>query len=507
MKKVMLMILDGWGEGKNDRSDVIFNARTDFFKGLKSNPEWLYTTLDACGKHVGLPDGQMGNSEVGHLNIGAGRVIYQDFVRINKAVDDNSIASIPVLQNAFEYAKKNSKKIHYLGLVSDGGVHSSISHLKKLCQLGTEVGVSAQFVHVLTDGRDTDPYSGLGYVEELEKFLSGTSAQIASVCGRYYTMDRDKRWERIKKGYDLLVSGKGISYATAADAIINSYAAKVTDEFIEPSVITDKSGRPKALVEPDDVVVCFNFRTDRLREITTVLTQQDMPEHKMTTLPLHYVTMTRYDEKFKNVNIIFDNENIENTLGEVVSNSGQKQIRIAETEKYPHVTFFFSGGREEPFPGEKRILVQSPKVATYDLKPSMSAVEVKDAILPEIIAQSSDFICLNFANADMVGHTGIYVAIVEAVETVDQCISEVVPAAMNAGYSLIIIADHGNADNAVNDDGTPNTAHSMNKVPCLLYHPGAAKLIHDGRLSNVAPTILEMMGLAVPDCMDRSLFR
>ena len=381
MKKVLLMILDGWGEGKSDKSDVIFNARTDFFKGAKTNPQWSYTTIDASGEHVGLPDGQMGNSEVGHLNIGAGRVVYQDFVRINKAVEDNSIASISELKDAFAYALSNNKKIHYLGLVSDGGVHSSIVHLKKLCQLGTEAGISSQFIHALMDGRDTDPYSGFGYVEDLEKFLSGTTAQIASVCGRYYTMDRDKRWERVKKGYDLMVSGKGIPFTSATDAIKNSYDRKVTDEFIEPSVIVDNEGKPKAVIESGDVIICFNFRTDRLREITTVLTQQDMPEHEMATIPLHYLTMTRYDEKFKGVHVLFDNENLENTLGEVVSNAGLKQIRIAETEKYAHVTFFFSGGREAPFPGEKHILIQSPKVATYDLKPSMSAVELKDAII------------------------------------------------------------------------------------------------------------------------------
>lgn len=505
MKRFLLLILDGWGEGNKDKSDVIFNARTDFMKSLGNNPQWKYTRLHACGEYVGLPDGQMGNSEVGHLNIGAGRVIYQDFVRINKACVDNSIAENAELNNAFRHALENNVKIHYIGLVSDGGVHSSTKHLMKLCELGTKAGVKNQFVHVLTDGRDTDPYSGIGYVKELSDFLEGTSARIASVCGRYYTMDRDKRWERVKKGYDLLVSGTGNPFQSVIEAIKSSYDAGVTDEFIGPSVITDEQNKPLAVIEENDVVVCFNFRTDRLREITTVLTQKDIPEYGMHSLPLYYVTMTRYDEKFENIRVIFDNENLHQTLGEIIASAGLKQIRIAETEKYPHVTFFFSGGRETPFENERRILIQSPKVATYDLKPSMSAVEVKDAILPEIHAKSADFICLNFANADMVGHTGVYEAIREAVETVDKCVSEVVPAAIENDYSVMIIADHGNADFAINEDGTPNTAHSLNMVPCYLYHPGSYSLKHGKRLSNIAPTILKLMGIEIPAIMDEPL--
>jgi len=505
MNKLLLMILDGWGIGEKDKSDVIFNAHTDFMKSLEDNPEWRKTMLYTCGEHVGLPDGQMGNSEVGHMNIGAGRVIYQDFVKINKAVENNTIASMPVLKEAFTYAKEKNVQVHYIGLVSDGGVHASTEHLKKLCEIASLDGIQKQFVHVLTDGRDTDPYSGLGYVNDLETFLSGTTAEIASICGRYYTMDRDKRWVRVKRGYDLLVSGKGKSFRSAQEAIQSSYDAGITDEFIGPSVILDENNLPVAVIEPDDVVICFNFRNDRMREITTALTQKDFPEFEMKTIPLHYLTMTRYDERFENIKVIFDKEDIEQTLGEIIANEGLKQIRIAETEKYPHVTFFFSGGREEPFLNEKRILIPSPKVATYDLKPSMSAVEVKEAIIPELLSDSADFICLNFANADMVGHTGVYEAIVEAVETVDQCVSEIVPVAISHNYSVIIIADHGNADFALNEDGSPNTAHSLNMVPCFIHHPGLQSLRSGGRLSNIAPTILTLMGIKVPDIMDEPL--
>jgi len=465
MNKFLLMILDGWGIGKKDASDVIYNSSVDYMKSLEKNPMWSYTQLYACGEHVGLPDGQMGNSEVGHLNIGAGRIMYQDFVKINKAVEDNSIKNNKVLQQAFDVALKNNTKIHYLGLVSDGGVHSSTEHLKKLCEAATEAGVKNQFVHVLTDGRDTDPRSGLAFVSDLEQFLKQTTARIASVCGRYYTMDRDKRWERVKKGYDLLVAAKGLKFSSAEEAIKNSYDRQITDEFIDPSVICNESGDPLSVIEPGDVVVCFNFRTDRLREITTVLTQKDMPEFDMKQIPLHYVTMTRYDESFEDIHVMFDNENVTETLGEVISKAGLNQIRIAETEKYPHVTFFFSGGREEPFENEKRILIPSPKVATYDMQPQMSAFEVKDAIIPEIKTGWADFICLNFANADMVGHTGDYEAIKEAVEAVDSCVSEIVPIAIEKGYSVMIIADHGNADFALNEDGSPNTAHSLNQEP------------------------------------------
>ncbi len=505
MRKLLLMILDGWGEGKKDKSDVIYNAKTDFMKSLAVNSRWKYVRLHASGEYVGLPDGQMGNSEVGHLNIGAGRVIYQDFVKINKAVESNSIANNTILNDAFDYAREKGVKVHYIGLVSDGGVHASTQHLKKLCELGTIAGIQRQYVHVLTDGRDTDPYSGLGFIKDLEAFLTKTTAKIASICGRYYTMDRDKRWERVKRGYDLLTNGVGKHFQFAMDAIQSSYDQGVTDEFVEPAVITDQNNNALAIVEPDDVVICFNFRTDRLREITTVLTQKDIPEFGMKTIPLHYVTMTRYDESFQGIRVIFDNENVEQTLGQIIAEAGLKQIRIAETEKYPHVTFFFSGGREAPFDFEKRILIQSPKVATYDLKPSMSAHEVKDAILPEIQIQSADFICLNFANADMVGHTGVYDAIVEAVETVDACVSEIVPVAIENDYSVMIIADHGNADNALNEDGSPNTAHSLNMVPCFVYHPNEIVLKDGGRLSNIAPTILKLMGIDAPEVMDKSL--
>ena len=502
---MLLIILDGWGIGKKDRADVIYNARTDYVKSLETNKQWSYTQLYACGEYVGLPHGQMGNSEVGHLNIGAGRVVYQDFVKINKAVENNSISQNQVLNQAFQYAKEKDAKVHYIGLVSDGGVHSSTSHLVKLCEIGTLAGVEKQFVHVLTDGRDTDPNSGLGYVDELEDLLSDTTAKIASVCGRYYTMDRDKRWERVKRGYDLLIKGQGMPFDSAIDAIQDSYNRGITDEFIEPSVITDENSNPVALISPHDVVICFNFRTDRLREITQVLTQKDMPDFKMSTMPLHYLTMTRYDEKFKDMHVIFDNENITQTLGEIVSENGLRQLRIAETEKYPHVTFFFSGGRENVFNLENRIMVPSPKVATYDLQPEMSAFEVKDAVIEEIKNETADFICLNFANADMVGHTGVYPAIKKAVEVVNQCVSEIAPLAISKQYSVMIIADHGNADHALNDDGSPNTAHSLNQVPCFLFHKEKKNLKEGGRLSNVAPTILQLMELPVPEIMDESL--
>jgi 2,3-bisphosphoglycerate-independent phosphoglycerate mutase len=504
-QKLILLILDGWGIGKKDHSDAIHNANTPFMKSLEHNLLWSKSRLDASGEQVGLPSGQMGNSEVGHLNIGAGRIVYQDFVRINNAVHDNSISNNEELNRAFTYAKTNKCKVHYLGLVSDGGVHASTEHLKKLCQIGHELGISQQFVHVLTDGRDTDPYSGLNYVEQLDAFLKTANTRIASVCGRYYTMDRDNRWGRVKKGYDLLVHGKGVPFRCAIDAIKTSYQKNITDEFIEPAVIVDEQGNSLANINANDVVICFNFRTDRLREITQALTQKNMSEHGMNIIPLHYVTMTRYDEKFSNIHVLFDNVNIEQTLGEIISNNGLKQIRIAETEKYPHVSFFFSGGREEPFEGEKRMLIPSPKVATYDLQPSMSAIELKDAIIPEIESETAQFICLNFANADMVGHTGVYDAIVKALETVDKCVEQITLAAIQKNYSVIIIADHGNADNAINDDGSPNTAHSLNQVPCFIYHTKTLQL-QQGRLSNIAPTILKIMGIQIPQVMDKPLF-
>jgi 2,3-bisphosphoglycerate-independent phosphoglycerate mutase len=494
-KKVLLIIMDGWGEGDKSKADVITNANVPFIKNL-------YKTAACChlltsGENVGLPDGQMGNSEVGHLNIGAGRIIYQDFVRINIACKDNSIASNPALMQAYQYARDNNKAVHFLGLVSDGGVHSSTKHLMKLCDVAKEWKLKKVFVHICTDGRDTDPYSGKAYVEELQEHLKKSTGKIATLVGRYYTMDRDKRWERVKQGYDLLVSGKGKPATDVLQAMQESYDAGVTDEFIKPIVMVDDCGTPVGLVKEDDVFICFNFRTDRLREITSVLTQKNMTDQGMQTIPLQYYTMTRYDETFKNVHILFDKEDVRNTIGEIVSREGLKQLRIAETEKYPHVTFFFSGGREEAFEGESRVMIPSPRVATYDLKPAMSAVEVKDAIIKEINKKEHDFICLNFANADMVGHTGFYDAIKEALETVDLCVKEVTESAVVNGYSVMITADHGNADFAVNADGTPNTAHSLNPVPCFLIDKEFKK-IKDGKLCDIAPTLLKIMGIKIP---------
>jgi 2,3-bisphosphoglycerate-independent phosphoglycerate mutase len=497
-KKLILMILDGWGVGDGSKSDVIGSTSTPFLDTLRDRDDVVYTTLKACGEDVGLPEGQMGNSEVGHLNIGAGRVVYQDLVRINKSVSDDTMSQNPVLQEALSYASLNSRKVHFLGLVSDGGVHAATPHLFKLIEVAESHGLKDIFVHVLTDGRDTDPRSGNGYIQELEGFLMGKHARIASVCGRYYTMDRDKRWERVKRGYDLLLKGIGNRYKSAAEAIAGSYSKGITDEFIEPSVITGENGLPLAVVSEGDVLICFNFRTDRLREITTVLTQKDMPEYGMMTLPLHYLTMTVYDDAFHGIRVIYDKETITDTLGEVMQKHAVTQIRIAETEKYPHVTFFFSGGREEPFKGESRILIPSPRdVATYDLKPGMSAREITKAILPELKKGEAGFICLNFANGDMVGHTGVYEAIEEAVKTVDQCAGQVAEEAVKNGYAVIITADHGNADYAVNEDGSPNTAHSLNEVPFYLINT-PYKTLRQGILADIAPTILEIMGLPIP---------
>jgi 2,3-bisphosphoglycerate-independent phosphoglycerate mutase len=450
-----------------------------------------------CGENVGLPEGQMGNSEVGHHNIGAGRVVYQDLVRINKAIEDNSIANNEQLVKAFTYAKENDKSVHFLGLVSDGGVHSQDKHLYKLCDLTMDYNLEKVFIHALTDGRDTDPRSGLGYVKNLQEHLDKSNGKIASLVGRYYTMDRDKRWERIKEGYDLMVNGKGKHTHDILQAIQESYDEGITDEFIKPVVLVDDNDRPVGTINEGDVVICFNFRTDRLRQITTALTQQDFPEFGMKTIDLQYYTMTNYDESFKGINIIYDKENVKNTLGEVVSNAGLNQIRIAETEKYAHVTFFFSGGREEPFKNEKRIMIPSPKVATYDLQPEMSAFKVRDAIVEELKTQWADLVVLNFANGDMVGHTGIYKEIMKAVETVDQCVSDVVETAKANNYTAMIIADHGNADNAVNPDGSPNTAHSLNPVPCIVVSEKYKK-VENGILADVAPTILTIMGLEIP---------
>lgn len=491
---MLLMILDGWGIGNKTKSDVIYTANTpNMDRLMKTFPT---SQLLTSGRNVGLPDGVMGNSEVGHLNIGAGRVLYQDLVKINLACEDGSIAKNEAIVKAFTYAKENNKAVHFIGLISDGGVHSMDTHLYKLCDVTKDYGLNKVYIHAITDGRDTDPKSGLGYMTNLVNHLKTSNGKIASLIGRYYGMDRDKRWERVREAYDLYIHAKGTEATDVLDAIQKSYAADVTDEFIKPVVITE-NGKPMATIQENDVVICFNYRTDRLRETTVVLTQKDMPDFGMKTLPLQYYTMTRYDDSFKGVNIIFDKDNVNLTLGEVVANNGFKQIRIAETEKYAHVTFFFSGGRESEFPGEKRILVNSPKVATYDLKPEMSAIEVKDLLLPELKKQEAGFICLNFANCDMVGHTGIYEAITKAVETVDSCVGEVVETAQANGYSVMIIADHGNADFAVNEDGSMNTAHSLNPVPCILVN-NDYKNIRDGKLADVAPTLLTVMGLPVP---------
>lgn len=493
--KVLLMILDGWGIGKGDKTDVIASTHPENMSRLQET--YPNAQLQTSGENVGLPEGQMGNSEVGHLNIGAGRVVYQDLVRINKEIKEGLIDKNPVLTEALAYAKEKNVAVHFLGLVSDGGVHSMDTHLYKLCDMTKDQGLSKVFIHALTDGRDTDPQSGLGFVRNLEKHLANSNGTIASMVGRYYTMDRDKRWERVKVGYDLLTKGEGKPVQSITKAMEESYAEGVTDEFIKPIVKVDDAGKPVGTINEGDVVICFNFRTDRLREITMALTQIDMPEHGMQTIPLHYVTMTNYDDTFKNVKVAYDKDNLVNTIGEVVSNAGLKQLRIAETEKYAHVTFFFSGGREEQFPGENRILIPSPKVATYDLQPEMSAFEVKDAIVKDLNENQPDFVCLNFANGDMVGHTGIYSAIEKAVKAVDQCVGEVVETAKANGYTVMIIADHGNADNAVNLDGSPNTAHSLNPVPLILV-TDKYKKVSNGILADVAPTILSIMGLPIP---------
>jgi 2,3-bisphosphoglycerate-independent phosphoglycerate mutase len=439
----------------------------------------------------------MGNSEVGHLNIGAGRVVYQDLVRINRACDDNSIAENPAIKEAFSYAKKTGKQVHFIGLIGDGGVHAQSKHLFKLCDISQQYDLDKVFIHAITDGRDTDPRSGLDFLTTALAHINGSKVKIASLIGRYYSMDRDKRWERIKKGYDLYVKGVGKTYTDVLSAVNDSYDDGVTDEFINPVVFVDEQGSPLSTIQPDDVVICFNFRTDRLREITTVLSQQDMPEFEMKTMPLKYYTMTRYDDRFKNVSIIFDKENVKNTLGELMEKAGKKQIRIAETEKYAHVTFFFSGGREKEFKGESRILIPSPKVATYDLQPEMSAYLVRDAIVAELKKKEVDFVCLNFANGDMVGHTGVWEAITKAVEAVDSCVKDVVETGKENGYSVMIIADHGNADHAKNADGSPNTAHSLNPVPCIIVDDDI-KSVENGILADVAPTILKIMDIEQP---------
>ncbi|MEA3494553.1 MAG: 2,3-bisphosphoglycerate-independent phosphoglycerate mutase [Bacteroidota bacterium] len=494
-KKVILMILDGWGIGDKSKADAIFNGETPYIDSLLKN--YPNSELLTSGKNVGLPQGQMGNSEVGHMNIGAGRIVFQDLVKINKAIEDNSIIKNEEINKAFRYAKNNNKTVHLLGLVSNGGVHSSQKHLYKLCDITKDFGLKEVFIHALTDGRDTDPKSGLGFIKELEKKIEDSNIKIASLTGRYYTMDRDNRWERIKEGYDLMVHGNGKKTKNIQKAIQESYDNNVTDEFIKPIVKTDKNNKAITTIKAGDVVICFNFRTDRLRQITTALTQKDIPDYDMKSLDLEYFTMTKYDKNFKNINVIFKKDNVNNSLGEILSKKGEKQIRIAETEKYAHVTFFFSGGREEEFDNEKRIMIPSPKVATYDLQPEMSAYKVKDAIVKELKTKEPDFICLNFANGDMVGHTGIYPAILKAINAVDNCVKEVVETAKANDYTILIIADHGNSDHAINSDGTPNTAHSLNPVPCILVSKEYQK-IKNGILADIAPTILKIKAYPIP---------
>ena len=495
-KKVVLIIMDGWGIAPDNAANAIAKARTPFFDSMLQR--YPHSQLLASGENVGLPDGQMGNSEVGHLNIGAGRIVYQDLVKVNKAIKDKTIDHNPVLLEAFKYAKTNQKAVHFLGLVSDGGVHSHVDHLIGLCKLAKDNGLDENvFIHAFMDGRDTDPKGGLNYIKYLQQNIANTTGKVASIVGRYYAMDRDKRWERVKMAYDLLVHGKGLPARDAAVSIQDSYAAEVTDEFIKPIIMVDENMQPIATIKEGDVVICFNFRTDRCREITMALTQQDFPEQNMHALTLNYITMTMYDHTFKNVKILFEKDDLKMTLGEVLALNNKKQIRIAETEKYPHVSFFFSGGREQPFDGEQRIMIPSPKVATYDMKPAMSAAEVTQAITTELLKGEVDFVCLNFANADMVGHTGNFDAVVEAVEIVDKCTQAVVEAGLQKGYSFLITSDHGNADFKINDDGTPNTAHTTNPVPLILIDPDFTA-IHDGKLCDLAPTILKMMGLAKP---------
>ncbi len=493
--KAALIILDGWGIGAGDSTDAIAQARTPFISGLLATAP--HAKLLTHGPNVGLPEGQMGNSEVGHLNIGAGRVVYQELVRIDRAVNDGELERNTVLREALEIAQAPGKRLHLMGLVGHGGVHAMQRHLVALCGIVGRAGVKEAFLHAFTDGRDTDPKSALGFIKELERHIADTPVRIASVCGRYWAMDRDKRWERVKRAYDLLVHGTGERAPDAVAAIERSYANSITDEFVEPCAITGADGAPRATIRPGDVVLCFNFRTDRCREITQALTQRPFPDQGMIPLPLHYVTMTEYDSTYKDVHVIFGKSDLGRTLGEVVSKAGLKQIRIAETEKYPHVTFFFNGGREEPFPGEERIMIPSPKVATYDLQPEMSAVGVADAIINGIAKDEARFICLNFANPDMVGHTGVFPAIVKAVETVDACARRVVEAGRDRGWSFVIIADHGNADKAVNPDGSPNTAHTTNPVPIIVLDD-RDRLLRDGVLADVAPTLLELMGIEKP---------
>ncbi len=494
-KKAILIIMDGWGLGISKTADAIQNAKTPFVSSLYS--KYPHSTLVTCGEEVGLPDGQMGNSEVGHLNLGAGRIVYQELQRINVAIRNKEFHTNPNLLAAIKYAKDNGKPLHLLGLVSDGGVHSHTSHVKAIVDTCKEQGLTEVYIHAFTDGRDCDPKSGLGFVSNLQAHLENTVGEIATITGRYYAMDRDKRWERVKLAYDAIVNGVGEASDDMLASIERSYAAGVTDEFIKP-IINSKVDAAKAKVKAGDAVICFNFRTDRCREITEVLSQKDFAEFGMAKLDLHYTTMTDYDKSFDKVHVMFENDNLNNTLGEVLAANGKQQIRMAETEKYPHVTFFFSGGREAVFEGETRIMAQSPKVATYDLQPEMSAYELADKLVPEIEKEYADFICLNFANADMVGHTGVFSAVVKAVEAVDACVEKVATAALAHGYTIFLTADHGNADNMVNDDGSPNTQHSVNLVPLFVLSNTYKGGVKSGKLGDIAPSILTVMGLPIP---------
>ncbi len=509
-RKAALIILDGWGIAKDPSVSAIDKANTPFVDSLYH--KYPNSQLEASGMAVGLPDGQMGNSEVGHMNLGAGRVVYQDLVKINLAVEDGSLAKEPVLEEALDYAKSNAKKVHFIGLLSDGGVHSHINHLKGLTTAAADKGLKDVLVHVFTDGRDTDPKGGLGYVRDLEQHLKQTTGRIATVIGRYYAMDRDKRWERVKLAYDLLVNGVGDEFSSAEEAIKASYREGVTDEFIKPRVIipsSENSGDSGSnttnyksqTIADGDVVICYNFRTDRGRQITQALTQQDFHEQNMHKLNLHYVTMTRYDDTFKDIKVIYEKDNLRETMGEVLAKAGKTQIRIAETEKYPHVTFFFSGGREDEFEGETRMICPSPKVATYDLQPEMSAYDIRDKIVPELEKGEVDFVCLNFANPDMVGHTGVMEAAIKACETVDECTKAVVEAGLKNDYAFIIIADHGNSDCMVNSDGSPNTAHTTQPVPCFLVSNWYNGKIENGKLGDIAPTLLDLMEVPKPEAM------
>jgi 2,3-bisphosphoglycerate-independent phosphoglycerate mutase len=497
-KKVILMILDGWGKSPDPKVSAIDNAETPFIDSLYNN--YAHASLRTDGLHVGLPEGQMGNSEVGHMNLGAGRIVYQDLVKINLAVKNKTLQEEQALKNAFQYAKDNNKNVHLLGLVSDGGVHSHINHLFGLLDAANQFGLEDVFVHAFTDGRDVDPKSGYGFISDLEEHVAKTTGKLASVTGRYYAMDRDKRWERVKLAYDAIVKGKGKATTNVLKSIQQSYEENITDEFIKPLVIVDKNANPTATIEKEDVVIFFNFRTDRGRQLTEALSQKDFHEYNMHKLNLHYVTITNYDDNFKGINVVFKKDNLSNTLGEVLEKHGKKQIRIAETEKYPHVTFFFSGGREEPFKGEMRILRNSPKVATYDLKPEMSAYELRDALVPELKKGETDFVCLNFANGDMVGHTGVMEAAIKACGAVDECVKDVVTIALENDYTTILIADHGNCETMLNPDGTPHTAHTTNPVPIILIDKDLRE-IKDGILGDIAPTILKLIGVDQPEAM------